>query len=97
MAPKKPSRDDVIPQSDIDSPAGDMATFEAMLSDDSPMLIGISGPPEDRTAIILDQNGDILRLKQGDRFSNSVVHEIGETQVQLLDDRQQIIALTLPA
>lgn len=98
MANIRPAPDAVIPQSEVDSPAGDQATFEAILTGGSPMLIGISGTPDDRTAIILGKSGDILRAKRGDRVEHSTLLAIGETQVQLQTDKGgMVIALTLPA
>ena len=85
-----------IPQSEIDSPAGDQATLEAMLVGHGPMLIGISGTPDDRTAIILDTRGDIVRVKHGQDMTAGTVLAISDTQVQLQTRARRVITLSLP-
>ncbi len=98
MANYRPAPGAAIPQSEVDSPAGDQATLEALLVGDSPMLIGISGTPEDRTAIILGTSGDILRAKRGESVEGSRVLAIGDDQVQLqTEPGGMVIALSLPA
>ncbi|MDF0600158.1 hypothetical protein P1J78_05390 [Psychromarinibacter sp. C21-152] len=96
MANVRPAPDAVTPQSEVDSPAGDAATLETILLADSPMLIGISGGPEDRTAIMISTKGDILRAKSGETTESGTVLAIGEDQVQLQTEEGLVLALALP-
>ncbi|WP_172293596.1 hypothetical protein [Pseudoruegeria sp. HB172150] len=85
-----------IPQSQVHSVAADQATLEALLVNDSPMLIAISGKPEDRTALILTKRGNIQRAKRGDNTDAGTVLAIGDTQVQFQTNGGRVIALALP-
>ncbi len=96
MATPKSAPDAFIPQEDIDSPAGDAATLESMIQGDGPMLLGISGKEDDRTAIILSRDGTIERAKRGDTTSAGTVLAVGDDQVQLQLDYGRVMALALP-
>jgi hypothetical protein len=96
MARTKSAPDAFVPQEEIDSPAGDAATLESMIEGDGPMLLGISGREEDRTAIILSRDGNIERAKRGEATSAGTVLAVGDDQVQLQLDFGRVMALALP-
>lgn len=96
MANFRPAPDAGVPQSEVDSPAGDAATLESILEADSPMLIGISGTPENPTAIMISTEGDILRAKIGEATEDGTVLAIGEDQVQIETGDGLVLALALP-